>query len=147
FLAIVERIRDGVRIREIEEALRVGDLPAALDRVDWTKFSEASATVLRRSIERAVKAGARLTGRGAPTIAVGIAFDLDSSFARAWIESHAAERVVQITNETRAAVRNRILRGFQQQKPTLQIAREVRDVIGLTRRMEAALERFAEHQA
>ena len=147
FLAAVRRTRGGVRIDDLASAIRAGDLTASLDTIDWSQFSAESEAALRASLEQALRHGARIAAEGAPALAVGIAFDLDASGARDWIEQHGAERVVGITDGTRRAIQQRLLRGFTEQRPPAAIARDLREVIGLTPRGELAVERFAAAQA
>jgi hypothetical protein len=72
---------------------------------------------------------------------VGFSFQLTNQEAVRWAETHAANLVVGVSEETRAAIRLILVRLYQD--PTMgpdRAAREIRAIIGLTRRQAIAVD-------
>jgi hypothetical protein len=67
------------------------------------------------------------------------AFDKTNEQAVMWAENHAAELVVEITDESRAAVRSVILRSFNEGIPPRQAALMIRDAVSLTEKQANAV--------
>ena len=69
----------------------------------------------------------------------GLKFDVANPRAIAWARTHAAKLAVDMSEETRRAVRAIIARGFTQGRHPYQTAKLLLDVIGLTERQGVAL--------
>lgn len=62
--------------------------------------------------------------------------------ARRWAEGHAADLIVQITDEQRVALRQAVVRAFEEGMPPRVLARDLRQLVGLTRQQATAVVNF-----
>lgn len=72
-----------------------------------------------------------------PTVTFSL--NLTNPRAQQWIDRHAAELVVEVSEETKLAIRDQLRQMFAQGIPADEIARRIRPLIGLTRRDAAAV--------
>ncbi len=70
---------------------------------------------------------------------VSLVFDLTNPRAVAWAKANAARLIAEIGDETVAAVRAAIVRSMRGDLTVQQVARYVRDIVGLTARQEQAV--------
>lgn len=75
---------------------------------------------------------------------VSFAFDAERPDAARAADSQAARLVVQVSDETRAAIRALVTRAIREGIPPYEAARMIRDVIGLTSRQVLAVANFRE---
>jgi Phage Mu protein F like protein len=68
-----------------------------------------------------------------------MAFDATNPEAVAWVEQHAAELVTNVTESTRDAIRLLVTRGFEEGIAPRDVARLLREGIGLTERDATAV--------
>lgn len=128
---------------ELEEAIRTGklnlDSPAWAEA--WSAIDEAWTAQVHDLIERQGQAEiARLKVR--------LRFDINNPHAAAAAKAMAAERVTQVTVETKASLRAAVVKGLEEQLPVAQTARLIRPTIGLTERdATAVLNRAAKLRA
>ncbi len=129
-----------------EEASGLSELAAAL----WgtfaprRQFEDAGGSMLRfigASLELGGEIAADDLGERAE---IAIEFDAANPAAVSWARSHAAEMVTAVSGQTRDAVRDAIVRAIEDRLPPQTAAREIRDLIGLTRRDAAAVQRLRE---
>lgn len=59
--------------------------------------------------------------------------------ASRWAAANAAERVVEVTAQTRLAIRAAIVRGFEEGIPPRVLARDLRNIVGLNSRLAVAV--------
>jgi hypothetical protein len=71
-----------------------------------------------------------------------LSFDLTNPRAIEWIRANVAEMVVEVTDSTRAAIRAIIERAFEEGRNVDQVARDLRQVIGLTIREAEVVEKL-----
>lgn len=125
-------------LADIENAVITGQPDtAALNTAD------ADNTLLATATERI----AAITGRAAESeiarLKFGFTFRLDNPFVYQWINSHGAELVVQVTDQTRGAIRTVISEAFRNGDPPRRAALRIRNLIGLTERdAKAVLNRW-----
>ncbi len=80
-----------------------------------------------------------------PTTAkVGIDFNLEHPRAVAWAQTRAGELIVDIGNETRAAVRTIIAEGFEGAIDSATVANRIKETVGLTERQAGQVAKFGE---
>lgn len=84
----------------------------------------------QRGILRKAKNGARVT----------MSFDVTNPHSVGWAERHAARLVTQVTDETRKAVRALVVESFADQITPRQLAKQMRQVVGLTQRQALSLQ-------
>lgn len=73
-----------------------------------------------------------------------IRFDLDNAESIAWVNQHGAELVTQITDDTKAGIRDAISRALEGDLTVREAAVQLRSQIGLTDRQMRAVEAFRE---
>lgn len=105
---------------------------AALDEA----LGESLATELHRTVVAAgtVAAKMRVRRRAVRHAKVALKFDKTNPLALAWAKAHAGERVTGVSQATREAINRVVTRGFEEGRTPDQIARDLRNVIGLSER-------------
>lgn len=94
--------------------------------------------------------GTRLAGTaaaiqiGAVRPGIKLAFDLTNPKAVKWAKQNAARLIKDISDETRAAVRQAVKRAVAGEMTTQQVARYTREIVGLTGQQETAVFNFYE---
>jgi hypothetical protein len=140
--AAIERLGRAV----VEAALisaAAGGIEAALASLPWQRFTFDLASAYRDVFKDVMDRGAKLGIRSMPaTAVVDIRFDQISQAAVRWMERYSATRIKGIVDETRSAIRGVMYRGLSEGKTVRQIAREVRQHIGLLDRDVRALQRY-----
>lgn len=103
-------------------------------------FADADGTLLRLLGASMEMGGDTAAEALAPEIA--IEFELANPHAVAWAERHAAEMVVEVSTETEVAIREVIARTLADRRAPAQAAREIRELVGLTRRQAGAIQKL-----
>lgn len=132
---------------DFRTALEQVDSEKALDALPWqsldlfllARIRQVFRQVLDRSIKAQVESIPKVR-KAAPKVA--FRFDLTNPRAQKWIDQHAAELVVEITEETKLAIREQIRQMFAQGIPAREMVPRIRALIGLTRRDAGAVARF-----
>lgn len=156
FLAAVRALRAALPLAAIEDALLRQDTDALMRLLPWEDF----ATALERIPDQVAKVQAesfRVAGERAavqlnlPVAAVGqaprpavigVSFDVVSPQVVDAIRTRAATRIVEVTEETQAAVRELVARGYESGRHPREVARDIRREVGLTRRQSEAVARY-----
>jgi len=134
----------------IASALRARKSKPAVNAIDWKRFDAAVMRALLPSLivlyQSGASAGAKMVKRkaGGQTFAVGatLNFTLKNPRAIEWIRAHAGERVKQISDISRQAIRDLVEQSFTSGVPPRVLARQLRDYIGLDSRFAKAAQRF-----
>lgn len=140
--ALVSAITSG----GIEAAVQACNLDA-LARALWgprygaSPFEEQDGELLR-SLAAALEAGGTLASEELAAAGITLAFDVANTYAVAWAEQHAAELVQQVSAGQRETIRQIVEDGIANRDSPADIAREVRQVIGLTDRQAAAVSNY-----
>ena len=71
-------------------------------------------------------------------------FDILNPKSVAWAEKHCAKLVREVTEETRAGIRDVIARGVKEGKSVPRMAKEIRPLVGLTSRQSMAVANYDE---
>jgi hypothetical protein len=121
----------------LSAALEAGHVSQAVrqlgvDRFVTSDLAEAAAII----------AEAHVAGRALGAEHIGWAFDVTNPKALAAAEAQAAELLTAVNLETKATVRGLIARAYREQITTADIARMIRDVVGLNDRQATALFNF-----
>lgn len=115
FFAAIEDLTDRAIIAELVAAIEAGDINRAIASLG---LDERAFRSLSAAIEQAFETGGVVTGSTFPkTIQTPIArtvfrFDVRNSRAEAWLRDYSSQKVVEITEETRAVARAVIQRGM-----------------------------------
>lgn len=114
FRESVAGIRNSTRIGAVEEALRVGNVNAAIDNVleavalrpaSWSRLTEAVRTAYRDSGQFTMES--ELPSR------LRLDFNMENPRTRDWLAAHSSELVTEINRGQRGAIRAIVTDGFQ----------------------------------
>ena len=75
---------------------------------------------------------------------IELRFDLLNPRSVAWADKHCAKLVREVTDETRAGIRDVIRRGIKEGKSVPRMAKEIRPLVGLTSRQSMAVANYNE---
>lgn len=128
FLDAVAAIYSGIDYRALNAALDAGDIEAALAaiNIDRGAFVQLYQTHQSAFVQGATEAAATLHMSGVPREqAVTIRFDMTNPRAEARMATTAAEMVQQVEDDTRRAVRETILSGYEQGRGPRDIATDL----------------------
>jgi hypothetical protein len=152
FLAAVSTVKSQVQLNKLSDAIQKGDINGAMAMLAIDeKFAAAlqgaglAANVqsVRDALQAAYAAGAKAAMQQLPAkVSTSLSFDLMNPEAVNFLRSYNFELIQQITSQTREAIRQIITRAFQTGGHPYEQAREIRDVIGLTARMEQAVANY-----
>jgi len=135
FLQAVRELRakiDPTRLQELLERGDQGDLGAF-----WRAFEQEVGPTLRTPISEGILRSGQRTGQS-----LGMAFDLTNPRAVEAIDRQATQLIHDITQESRAAIRQVLREGFNEGVTIDEMARRIRGSIGLTSRQAQAVENF-----
>jgi hypothetical protein len=156
FLEALVKLNGNLDVGAIEDALSRGDIAAVVDAIPWDELKEAL-----ESIETAledVRSRAFELSRGAaePMLdpqqlaihlgersTLAISWRHVSSFVLDAIRARTGDRITQVTDETRAAVRQLVERTYSEGGHARTMIPAIRQTIGLTSRQERAVARYA----
>jgi hypothetical protein len=158
-LDFAREVASPARRRFIRRALARGDIAGAIDALPFDGLEHALGSVMDELGDLLAEAGtatskelaARLRGESLadaarlarrPDAQVAVLFGLENRRAQEWIREHGAALVREITEETRAAIRQTILRGRVEGIGPRAIGDRLTDMVGLTRRQSQAVTNF-----
>jgi hypothetical protein len=140
FLAAVEQLRDSVSLAALVRALEQRATLQALGLISLKAFEADFKAVAESVIHSAVaQSGAAAAGL-APKL--GLRFDITNPKVYGWIATRTGELVREVSDETRSAVSGIIDRGFREGRTVKQMARDIRQLVGLTSRQAQAVENY-----
>lgn len=149
FAAAVNRVRSQFTIDALVEAMRAGNVDTVLRTLDLPgKLSAAMSGVSLPPETPGVTAqlqalylaaGERATALLPAQARVGMRFDLLNPRAVDWLRTYSFDLIREVTAPTVEAIRNVLVRGFTEGVTARNMAREIREVVGLTGRMEQAV--------
>lgn len=126
----------------LEAALQAQDMAAAMTAVPWDALEEMQMPVSEELSVILNKSG-EAAARGLVTKGIDIAFDTTNPNAVNWAKQHAAELVMQnIIPQSQEAIRDIIVRAFQEGIPPREAARLIREVIGILPAHADAVEKY-----
>lgn len=152
FAAAVAGVRANIKGRELLDALAAGDRERAISIVDAASLAdrlrggglEPGIPSFVEQLTGAMRAGAVMGAKQLPPDigrAVG-SLDLTNPRALEFLESYLPEKIREVTDGTRRAVEAAVQRGFDEGYHPSKMAREIRDVVGLTEKQSVAVENF-----
>ncbi len=140
FLTAVASTQDEMVMAQVSEALARGDLAAAEGLINWTTFAAEMAAIQQVALELVREAGKLTAEDLSEESGIKLTFDLLNPRAVEHLQTHGAELVTQVTEETKAAIRSILQAGFEAGEGVDQLAKKVRAYIGLTQRQAQAVE-------
>lgn len=152
YLAAVKRVKDSVTLERLSEAVARQDLTGllAILAVD-KKFTdalqgaglEANITSLKDAIQQTFAAGAKAAVKMLPVrVSTELSFDLMNPEAVRFLNTYTFDLIRSISQESRDAIQQIVTRAFREGGHPFQQARQIREVIGLTPRMEQAVANY-----
>lgn len=139
-LALLQKMKAGVDLTALAAALKAGDINAALALLGAVNTAGEAAAV-GGALQDAVWAGGALalTQFNAPVSGVSFVFDRLEPRLISWLKGYSYNLIREIGDVTREAIQDRLITGFNAGKGPIDIAREVRGAIGLTKRQGNAV--------
>jgi len=128
FEEAVGRIRGRTTIRDVEEALRRGDIQRALDAIP---LDESQFEPMRRALREAFEEGGDLGNNNAAVdlagagAQLGVGFEGGNPRAEAWVRDHSSTLITEIIEDQRKAVRGALEEGVQAGRNPRQTALDV----------------------
>lgn len=142
-----------LNMAEVSRALKAGDANAAVEAVDMDVLARALQDTVWPHIQKVyVRAGTIVArqvrsgklAKAAGTVAARLIFDEANPHAKDWAEQSSSKLVVEITEETREAIRRTVTKGYTESASPDKTAKALRDTIGLNTRQQEALQRKVE---
>ncbi len=142
FIDAVSRIKDNANLTKIVNEIKAGRIAGVMEvlglEAEFAQFQADALQVVRVLVEKGAEVAPLPAG-------VGMSFDLTNPKVFDVIRKDTINKVLKISTETEAAVRAAIEKSFAQGIPTLEIAREIRDLVGLTQNQWATVGRYDEY--
>lgn len=129
-------LRASVSVEALERAIRTRD---AFALHDIAATLPARLRPMVATLERLFVAGAQAGRAALPRMDLRLRFDAANPFAVAEARDHAARLVVEVTRETREAIRAVVARAFEEGIPPREAAQLIRPLVGLTTRQAQAV--------
>lgn len=150
FLTILNEMRPSVPEWQRVLEMAHGSVDRAMDGFSWRHWElallERYEGLIRTVVEEAGQAQQKhlriQKAETTPIGRLGFRFDLTNPRALKWIEQHAAELVVDVSESTKLAIRAQIEQMFREGIPPDRMARRLREIVGLTQREAQAVENF-----
>lgn len=135
WVTVVEHLRDTNDIEDIARHLHAGDIDGAVQGVEQAA-ARFAASVADEYTTAGKEVASWLDGEKADRL---VTFDGTNPRAVQWARDNGAELVRGVSQESRATITQAVSRGLSEGRNPLDVAKEVRDAIGLTPSQEAAV--------
>lgn len=141
FLAAVAEMRDRLDLGLIEQSLRLGQ--PTVDLLRQIQAFETDIAPLLDVVQHAfIEAGRLSADQLGAKVSVSMHFNVTNPAAVQAAQEQAGLLVTGVTAETQAAIRNVIVRSFQEGLTTREAATFIRSMVGLTDRQVKAVETY-----
>lgn len=141
-LDVLDAMRGATDIDLLETAISRGLVVQATAAFPWDVLEDRGRSTLEAGLSEAVDRALKVESGLGALAQTEISFSLEASGAIDWIEAQAAKRVVEITQETQGAIRGAVLDAFREGRPPATAAVRIRELVGVTQRIEQAAGRF-----
>jgi len=151
FTEAVREMRSEVKLRALSRAIEAGNLAEALDivgaeaiaaRMRGRGLKPGVPSLVDRIVEAFREGGAAGMRQLPPRASLLATLDLTNPEAVRYLSENVPVLIREVTIETQQAVQSSLLRGFNEGRPAIQIAREVRGSVGLTEAQARAIGNF-----
>lgn len=146
FAILVERAKGRLDVAALEHAITsrsAREIEALVEAAGLARELGGQEGVRALALVTA-DAAARAGAGELATLGVDISWVSANPYAVAWAHRYSAQLVTEVSDRTRQAVRYIVERGFREGHAPREMAREIRDVIGLRADQAAAVARFRE---
>jgi hypothetical protein len=140
FLKAVARTQGEIVLRNVEKAIAMGNINAAVELIPWDNFSvelNQLAVVFKQIFDRAGKKSIEFLPK---KIEHQASFNTLNPKSLDYIKDHTGKLIVEITEESRKAVRAVINRAFVEGMHPYESAKYIRQIVGLTERQGLAVD-------
>jgi SPP1 gp7 family putative phage head morphogenesis protein len=145
-------MKSSVSLAKLEQALAKGDVNQALAVIALDKkfvsilhgeAGESGIISFRGAVEAVFAAGAKAASEQLPKIiAAELSFNVKAPEAISFLEKYEFDLIKQVTADTTAAIRQTIVRAFEEGGHPYEQARQIKQVIGLTSQQEQAVANY-----
>jgi hypothetical protein len=144
-LQAVERVRRSISVSDVAAALERGDVDALRRMGVWDDLDAELQRALRPVVEQGIVGGGQTAiGNFPPSVQAQIQFDLTNPLAIRAIDTQVAAIVRQLVNVDAEAILGILQQGFREGIPPRDMARRMRQYLGLTPQYANAVERYRE---
>ena len=141
FLEAIEEVQDSIALNELAKAIEEGDLTRALEKIDWGKLTLFAQT-FKDTFAEIIKEAGEYAAKNLKKLGIEMKFDLLNPKTIDFINAHTGELIKQITDEQRKIVRDIIRTAFEEGGHPRKVAKQIKEVIGLTERQANAVNRL-----
>lgn len=142
-IALFSDVRRGIGLSIVAEAVRRGDIGKAVETVSFDRVQQGLLVVLTPVItDVVITSGKEMHSRLPPRVKQDTAFNAREARLQDWLDTHIASLIVQVTEETREAVRGVVERAIRQGLHPDRAAGHIRELVGLTRRQGLAVDNY-----
>lgn len=147
----IKRLTDGIEIvlSDLKKEINISEIESALERndpvylINIINFEDNLDSKFMKQYTKVADAIMATTGTEAwNRLNIPISFNIRNPYAELYIAQHGAELVTAVSEETKAAIRAIVLDGFESGKPPRQMAKQIRNLVGLTERDAKAAFRY-----
>jgi len=146
FLNLIEQMRNEADMQALRDALQSGDITRAMSALGMgDNFPSRLSTAIKPPLEDVfIEAGRAAGDRGVQTTTgqISFGFDVSNPHAVDFLKNYDMDLIREISDETRAAVKQVVLDAFQQGGHPYQQAKTIRQIVGLTKRQAKAVTNF-----
>lgn len=142
-MAYLQGMKDSVNLQALADALASGDIGKVIGLLVGADLGAAKEQVAD-AVQAAVWGGAAIAAVGINDGIRGIHFAFDKLNPRlvTWLQTYSLNLIRQITDETKEAIRDKLVLGMTAGKSPIAVARQVKGAIGLTARQSKAVENY-----
>lgn len=151
FILAAQRAKDKVTIQAMAQAIREGDIQKAIELAGGAQLALSlrgvgvppKETDVQNLLLDAFRAGGVMGATQLPKrVGLAATLDMTNPSSLAYVRDNIPQLIKQVTDEQRQAVQSIIARGFAEQIDPMSLAREIRDVVGLTEQGAQAVANF-----
>jgi hypothetical protein len=140
FLKAVARTQGAIVLKDVEQAMAMGELNAAVNAIPWATFVLELGQLGLIFQDVYQKAGEKSISYLPKTLQTKVNFTMLNPKSLEFIKEHTGKLIVEITEETRQAVKEIINRAFIEGMHPYESARYIRRIVGLTVRQSLAVD-------
>lgn len=140
FLRAVARTQGKIVLRDVENAMSAGEFNVAVNAIPWDTFERemGKTGLVYRDIFQ--KAGQKSISFFPKDIQTSVSFDTLNPKSIEFIKAHTAKLVVEVTDQTKLAVREIMNRAFVDGIHPYESAKYIRQIVGLTSKQSLAVD-------
>lgn len=140
FLRAIENIRNTPTLKRLTEAIEAGRPDAVIQILDRINVSPATYAGLSATLRTIFERGANSSIKHLPkSVQAQISFDLLNPRSVAFLRRSEFALIQAISTNTREGIREILRIGFEEGQPPVRMAREIKELMGLTPRQVRAM--------